>query len=77
MRTLFFILLLANLLFAAAQFDLFGPVLHPAGTRVDAIQPEKLRLVPNAGPARAPTARRPVPASSPAPAAPTPAPSTE
>jgi hypothetical protein len=74
MRSLFLFLLLANLLFAAAQFDLFGPLLHPVGTRVEAIQPEKLRLVRGGNAPRAPTPRRAAPATSPATG---PVPSTE
>ena len=60
MRSFFLVLLLANLLFAAAQFGLVGALFPTDATRVEQISPEKLRLVRDpARPTAAAPSRRP------------------
>ena len=58
MRTLFLILLLANLLFFAVQLNLFGDLVHePHDTAVAPISAERLRIVRDTSIRNAPATR--------------------
>lgn len=60
MRSIFLILVLANLLLAAAQFGILGLLLPSRHERVEQISPEKLRVVRDAArPGVTAPARRP------------------
>lgn len=68
MRSLFLILLLANLLFFAVRLNVFGDLLHetPDGSRPEPLRAERLRIVHDL-PARVPAPARTAPATAPSP----------
>lgn len=69
MRSLFLILLLANLLFFAVQLNLFGDLLHEThdASRPEALRPERLRIVHEVPPRPAAPPPRTAPTTAPSP----------